>query len=170
MTRLDLQSGFVAPEANSTRIELAPLTEEAALELARAATEDAPLPERELALMVAQAGGSPLFLRELIAAAKNGDSVENLPDSIEEVVAARIDRLPVDVRHLLRRMSVLGQSFPVDLLADVVEDLPAPEDPIWQQVEQSGYAASSTRGRRTPSVDGRSRATTSNPSSCRCTT
>ncbi len=136
MTRSDVASGFVAPEGSSTRIELGPLSEEAALELARAATEDAPLSERELSLLVARSGGSPLFLRELIAAARSGNAVESLPESIEEVAAARIDRLPVDARRLLRRMSVLGQSFPVDLLADVVDDLPGPDDPTWDQVEE----------------------------------
>ncbi len=135
MTRSNVESGFVAPEESSTRIELGPLTEEAALELARAATEDAPLSERELALLVARSGGNPLFLRELIAAARSGDAVENLPESIEEVAAARIDRLPVDARRLLRRMSVLGQSFRVDLLSEVVDDLPEPNDPIWHQLE-----------------------------------
>ncbi len=115
---------------------LGPLAEDAALELARAASEDAPLSERELSLLVARSGGNPLFLRELIAAARSGDAVENLPESIEEVAAARIDRLPVDARRLLRRMSVLGQSFSVDLLADVVDDLPEPDDPTWDQVEE----------------------------------
>ena len=136
MTRRDLPSGFVAPEGSSTRIELGPMAEEAALELARAATEDAPLSERELSLLVARSGGNPLFLRELIAVARSGESVDSLPESIEEVAAARIDRLPVDARRLLRRMSVLGQSFPVNLLADVVDDLPGPDDPTWRPLEE----------------------------------
>ena len=37
-TRSDVASGFVAPEGSSTRIVLGPLTEDAALELARAAS------------------------------------------------------------------------------------------------------------------------------------
>ena len=32
-------------------------------------------------------------------------------------------------------MSVLGQSFPVDLLADVVDDLPGPDDLTWHQLD-----------------------------------
>ncbi len=135
-TSSDVSSGFVAPEVSGIRMELGPLDQAAALELARAATEDAPLSERELTLLVERSGGSPLFLRELIAAAKSGDSVENLPESIEEVAAARIDRLDIDARRLLRRMSVLGQSFTFDLLADVVDDLPGPDDPTWQQLEE----------------------------------
>ena len=136
VTTSDIDTGFVALEGSTNRIELGPLSEEAALELARAATEDAPLTERELSLLVARSGGNPLFLRELVAAAMSGDDVESLPESIEEVAAARIDRLPVDARRLLRRMSVLGQSFPVDLLAEVVDDLPGPDDPTWDQLEE----------------------------------
>jgi class 3 adenylate cyclase/tetratricopeptide (TPR) repeat protein len=135
-TRSDVPAGFVAPEGSSTRIELRPLTQQAALQLARAVTEEAPLSERELLLLVERSGGSPLFLRELIGAAMSGDSVDSLPESIEEVAAARIDRLPVDARRLLRRMSVLGQSFTVDLLADVVDDLPGSDDLTWSQVEE----------------------------------
>jgi class 3 adenylate cyclase/tetratricopeptide (TPR) repeat protein len=135
-TRSDIASGFVAPEESSTRIMLGPLAEDATWELARAASEDAPLSERGLSLLVARSGGNPLFLRELIAAARSGDAVESLPESVEEVAAARIDRLPVEARRLLRRMSVLGQSFSVDLLADVVDDLPEPEDPTWDQVAE----------------------------------
>ncbi len=33
-------------------------------------------------------------------------------------------------------MSVLGQSFTVDLLADVVDDLPGTDDPIWGQLNE----------------------------------
>jgi class 3 adenylate cyclase/tetratricopeptide (TPR) repeat protein len=135
-TRSDVVSGFVVPEGSSTRIELGPLSADAALELAGVATEDEPLSDRELSLLVARSGGNPLFLRELIAAARSGDAVESLPDSIEEVAAARIDRLPIDARRLLRRMSVLGQSFPADLLADVVDDLPEPDDPTWRRLEE----------------------------------
>jgi predicted ATPase len=134
VTRSDIDTG-VALEGSTNRIELGPLSEEAAWEVARAATEDAPLTERELSLLVARSGGNPLFLRELIAATLNGDDVESLPESIEEVAAARIDRLPVDARRLLRRMSVLGRSFPIDLLAEVVDDLPGSDDPTWEQLE-----------------------------------
>ena len=59
-----------------------------------------------------------------------------MPDTVEDVIAARIDRLSRDDRHLLRRMSVLGQSFPADLLADVVGELPADDDPTWRRLDE----------------------------------
>ena len=65
-----------------------------------------------------------------------GDSVEALPDSIEEVVAARIDRLPSEDRYLLRRLSVLGRSFSLDLLNQVIDDLPDPSDSTWARMDE----------------------------------
>ena len=125
LTRRDVSSGFIAPDDTPTsRIELHPLSQAEAAELALAATHETPLPASEMQLLVDRSGGNPLFVRELVAAVQNGDSIGALPGSIEDVVVARIDRLAATDRHLLRRMSVLGQSFSADLLGDVVDDVP----------------------------------------------
>ncbi len=42
---------------------------------------------------------------------------------------------PLPTASLLRRMSVLGQSFSTDLLAEVVDDVPDRTDPIWARLE-----------------------------------
>ena len=136
VTRRDEDSGFVAPLEVAARIDLPPLDEAAATELAQIVTEDAPIPPHELVALVERSGGNPLFLRELLAAATSGDSVEALPDSIEEVIAARIDRLPSEDRYLLRRLSVLGRSFSLDLLNQVIDDLPDPSDSTWERMEE----------------------------------
>ena len=136
LTRRDVASGFVAPEDTAvTRMELGPLSHEEAAALAFDATHENPLPRREVELLVDRSGGNPLFVRELVAAVLNGDSISALPDSVEDVVVARIDRLPVLDRQLLRRMSVLGQSFSAQLLADVVEDVPDQGDATWTRLE-----------------------------------
>ena len=134
MTRRDLESGFVAPD-DATRIDLGPLDEQETTRLAEAATSETPLSASELGVLVRRSGGNPLFLRELLAAALGGAEVEGLPDSVEGVVAARIDRLSSDDRHLLRRLSVLGQSAPIDLVGAVVDELPAPRHPVWRRLD-----------------------------------
>ena len=136
LTRRDVGSGFVAPDDTSvTVIELHPLSQAEAAELALAATRDSPLPGREIQLLADRSGGNPLFVRELIAAVLHGDSISALPHSVEGVVVAHIDHLGATDRHLLRRMSVLGQSFGVDLLSDVVDDVPGAHDEIWTRLE-----------------------------------
>ena len=82
------------------------------------------MPPHEIGVIVERSGGNPLFLRELLAAARGGETVEALPDSIDEVIAARIDRLSADDRHLIRRISVLGQTSSFELLRDVLDDFP----------------------------------------------
>ena len=133
VTRRDVETGFVGP-VDATRLELGPLNDVEATALAELATHDAPLPAHELQLLVGRSDGNPLFLRELLAAAMGGASVDALPDSVEEVVAARIDRLSSDDRHLLRRLSVLGQSAPLHLVREVIDDLPERDDPTWERL------------------------------------
>jgi len=74
-----------------------------------------------------RSGGNPLFLIGIAVSALAGAEVEELPDSVEAVVAARIDQLPVGDRYLLRRASVLGRSFP-DYQLEAVVDQPLDDD------------------------------------------
>ncbi len=80
LTRRDVGTGFIAPEETPvTRLELDPLNEVEAAELALAATRESPLPGREIKLLVDRSGGNPLFLRELMAAVLQGEAVGALP-------------------------------------------------------------------------------------------
>src|SRR5207253_399983 len=59
---------------------------------------------------VARAEGNPLFLEQLLRGAQSGES-EDVPDSIQSIVLARLDRLPLPERRAVQAASVLGQSF-----------------------------------------------------------
>ena len=111
----------MAPEgAPVTTMLLEPLNATDTATLAMAATQAAPLPTHEMDQLVERSGGNPLFLQELVTAARDVGGVESLPGSIESLVTARIDRLPSDRRSVLREISVLGYSFPRDLAAAVL--------------------------------------------------
>jgi tetratricopeptide (TPR) repeat protein len=112
VSRRDEETGFVLPEApRCTSLKLTPLSEEALGSLIDLATEDAPFPRHEVAELSGRSGGNPLFLQELLHAAKGAGSVEGLPDSIEGMITAEIDRLANADRRVLRYASVLGMSF-----------------------------------------------------------
>ena len=67
-----------------------------------------------------RAAGNPLFLEQLLRSAGEG-SAETLPDSIQSLVLARMDRLfPIDKRAL-QAASVIGQRFEVDTLRHLLE-------------------------------------------------
>ncbi len=139
-TRRDVESGLVLGVEASTRLRLEPLGEAEANELVQVAARDAPLPAHEVAALAERSGGNPLFLRELVAAARDAQDIDALPDSVEAVIAARIDRLSADDRHLLRRISVLGRSAPFKLLAAVLDDVPGPGDAIWARLGEFAAA------------------------------
>ncbi len=136
VSRRSVDTGFVAPEESVARLELGPLSENDARTLAGVVAGDAALTARQLHAVAARSGGNPLFLRELVAAAVTAGEVESLPDTVDGVVAMRIDSLSTDDRVLLRRLAVLGQAFPIELARDVLEELPHGSDPVWRRLDE----------------------------------
>ena len=102
-------------------MRLQPLTGEAASELIALAAGDEPIPASDLAEIAERAGGNPLFARELLAARGDG-SVDELPETIEMLITARIDSLAPRERLLLRCASVIGPSFDLAMLAEVLSE------------------------------------------------
>jgi class 3 adenylate cyclase/tetratricopeptide (TPR) repeat protein len=121
LTRSLGAEGFLAPESPSvTRVELNPLGLDEARNLIFSATEEAPLPPQQVELLARQADGNPLFLVELLQALRHSGSLEEIPQSVEAMIAARIDTLPLSDRTLLRRLSVLGTGFQLEQVAAVL--------------------------------------------------
>ena len=87
------------------RLEVGPLAEPATVVLAQAATVDAPLLPHDLQVVVDRSGGNPQFLLDLVAALAAGTV---LPDSVESAATARIDRLSITDRALVRRARSSG--------------------------------------------------------------
>ncbi len=70
-----------------------------------------------------RAEGNPFFTAELVQALfdRDGDSRErDLPVTVQGVLMARIDRLPLVARQVLQLASVMGRTFTDDLLADLM--------------------------------------------------
>ena len=105
------------------RIHLEPLGVEAALELATDASANDPLPDHLLADIATRSLGNPMFVLELVDALQRGASLDELPTSLEAVLAARIDALSPPDRRLLRYVAVLGSWFDTTLVEDVLGDL-----------------------------------------------
>ena len=110
----------VALPPGAEKIELQPLTAAASAALLTAATEAAPLRPHEISKVVGRAGGNPLFIEEIIWAAREAGSLESLPGSLEAAIAAQIDGLDPAARRLLRYASVLGNSFRRSVLAGIL--------------------------------------------------
>ncbi len=122
-TRRDGQAGgYAAEPGQATEVRPGPLDNAAALALVTAETEEAPLPPHEMEILARRAGGNPLFLRGLVLAARQTGSIEGLPDSVEDLITAQIDRLRPNARTVLRYASVLGVTFKTELLDAMLAD------------------------------------------------
>jgi len=140
--RRNLSTGFCAPvDRHVEQVLLEPLPRAALEELAETAADvpgrGATLAPYQLAVLVNRSGGNPLFLIELVAAARLAGGIEALPTSVEGVITARIDRLAPSDRAIVRRLSVLGQTFSWELAAAVLGDgAPPPSDPVWLRLAE----------------------------------
>ncbi|OAI55847.1 hypothetical protein AYO48_02635 [Gaiella sp. SCGC AG-212-M14] len=107
------------------KLSLERLADEEVTELVEAALA-APLESRAVELVAAHAEGNPFFAEEVLAdlldrgllERKNGgwslrDAAVDLgiPDSVQGVLAARIDLLPPEAKEALQAASVIGRSF-----------------------------------------------------------
>lgn len=102
------------------RVDLAPLDHEARRRLVEEATLARPLPDHVLDALAERSGGNPLFLGELVNAVLSSGSTTDLPDSVEALIASRIDTLLPEERTVLRQAAVLGARLSEDLLTKLV--------------------------------------------------
>ncbi|HEX2645408.1 MAG TPA: AAA family ATPase, partial [Thermoanaerobaculia bacterium] len=82
------------------------------------------LPDELIEAVLGKAGGNPFFLEELTKTlAEHGDSWSGatVPDTVQGVLMARIDRLPEEHKRLLQTASVLGRELSPDLLGALWE-------------------------------------------------
>jgi class 3 adenylate cyclase/tetratricopeptide (TPR) repeat protein len=122
--------------ADGVEIALEPLSADAVETLLHSATDSSPLPAHRLRALAERSGGNPLFLIELIADVSVSRG-EALPDSVEALVTAQIDRLVPADRVLLRQAAVLGRSFDEGLLASTLEGQAGPpDDEAWARLSR----------------------------------
>ena len=96
--------------------------------------KDPNVPPEVLDVLIAQSGGNPLFLRELlrscveseyISCSKSGDKVYNLPedldipDSVGKIITMKLSAISEDALELLRIVSLSPDGFQLGLLEDV---------------------------------------------------
>ena len=141
-TRRAGDGGFLAAEGTpplpALTLRLEPLPPDDAKSLIRAAAGDRELSDDELGAIFERGAGNPLFLQKLALPEEAGAVGEQLPDTVESLVATRIDRLAPADRALLRWASVLGTSFSGSVIADVLEGDPtaASDSEAWDRLAE----------------------------------
>jgi class 3 adenylate cyclase/tetratricopeptide (TPR) repeat protein len=114
-------------------LDVAPLDPASCRLLLEALLPGAHLPEALVAKVLDRAEGNPLFVEELVRAMEDQGVVRReggaivagaiddlrLPETVQGIVAARIDRLDPDSKRTLQLASVVGRTFDYDVLRSI---------------------------------------------------
>jgi len=122
--------------ANYQVINLFPLSRDESTQLVQSLLKIENLPEEIRQLILDKAEGNPFFLEELLRSlldagivllekdktiVTRGVKELEVPDTLQGVIAARIDRLPQESKRTLQTASVIGRMFQQQVLAYLVE-------------------------------------------------
>ena len=118
-----------------TQLALRRLNAHESLSIIRSALGTDRVPEGLARLILERAEGNPFFLEELTRAALEHGEVAagtRVPETIQGVLMARMDRLPDTPRRVLQTASVLGRAVPLRLLGAIWQDA----TPLAPQLEE----------------------------------
>jgi class 3 adenylate cyclase len=108
---LERRPGWGGGKVNAAMIALTPLTDEQTAQLIQALS-DRPLLEADAqSALLDRAGGNPLYAEQYVRMLAERGSVEELPETVQGIIAARLDSLPLEEKALLQRASVVGKVF-----------------------------------------------------------
>ncbi len=145
----------VAPDV---RIELAALADADLRKLAATLLGPEPEVQSLVGEIVRRAGGNPFFVEEAVQALVDGGWLAGaprrlrllrevtqwpVPDTVQALLAARIDRLPEPARAALQAAAVIGQTFDQVLLADILE---RPVTSEVAELQRLGFIGASAEG------------------------
>jgi len=131
-----------------TEIELENLNEEESQSLIREMLQISDVPDQIRKIVLGKSEGNPYFIEELIQMLVNenvllkknnqwvvesGIDVNMVPNSLQGLLTARIDRLPPEARFTLRVASVIGRSFTERVIEYVMADH-APDLELMEQL------------------------------------
>jgi class 3 adenylate cyclase/tetratricopeptide (TPR) repeat protein len=135
--RPELSLGDFEQAKNYHQIRLKELEKEDALNLASVHLESAALPEQMERLVWEKSRGNPLYLQELIHSLRDSGHIAwnpesgryemrcqpeqiKIPDTVQDVIMARIDKLDEMGRKVIKTASVIGRVFSFDTLSTVL--------------------------------------------------
>ena len=108
---LDARPSWAGGIRSASSIDLAPLGGPDSQELVATLLSSSEVPPAQLALVLERAEGNPLFLEEIARALRDGGGLQAVPDSLQALIAARIDGLERDEKRLLQSAALAGRVF-----------------------------------------------------------
>ena len=109
----DRRPGWGGGKPNASTISLSPLSDEETAKLLMALLERTVLPAEQQAALLRRAGGNPLYAEQFARMlVERGDADElPIPETVQGIIAARLDGLDMEEKALLQDAAVVGKVF-----------------------------------------------------------
>jgi len=145
--RLDWGAG----KPNALTISIPALTDEETARLLAELLEQAVMPAALQSALLARAGGNPLYAVEFVRMlSERGSDAERdelpLPDSIQGIIAARLDALSSEEKLVLQDAAVVGRTFWVGSLAHISSE---PRETVEERLRSLEHKQFVARQRQT---------------------
>jgi class 3 adenylate cyclase/tetratricopeptide (TPR) repeat protein len=120
---LDTRPSWGGGIRRASTVDLVPLDPTESAELADALLAGVEVGPAQRTLVLERAEGNPLFLEEIARTLREGEEVDGLPDTVQAMIAARIDRLDPDEKRILQSAALIGRVFWQGALGRLESDL-----------------------------------------------
>jgi DNA-binding SARP family transcriptional activator len=113
---LDRRPAWSGGKANALTITLPPLSDAETAQLIADVLAQSPVEAEMHDALLARAAGNPLYAEQFARAVAERGSLEELPETVHGIIAARLDGLLTQEKALLQDAAVVGRVFWLDAL------------------------------------------------------
>jgi len=147
---LERRPGWGGGKPNAVSLSLSPLSEEGAARLLAALLDRPVLEADQQQALLAKVGGNPLYAEQYARALVERGELVELPETLQGIIAARLDALADEEKHVLQDAAVVGKVFWAGAVAALDAEADVDVGDILQRLERKQFVQ---RARR-PSVAG----------------
>jgi len=118
---LERRPGWGGGKRNATTISLSPLSENETARLIGALMQRSVLAAEVQSALLSRAGGNPLYAEEYVRMIQDRgvEQTADLPESVQGIIAARLDALTAEEKDVVQDAAVLGKVLWVGALAEI---------------------------------------------------
>jgi len=135
---------IIIKKTEFTEIELEPLNEKDSNRIIKSMTKDIEIPETTFEKVREMSSGNPFYLEEWCNLVNDLNGKRDklpIPNTLNALILARIDRLEKDMKQLLQNTAVIGKEFMTKILSEVENRLETSTnvDDFLQELETNEY-------------------------------
>src|SRR3954470_14531906 len=136
---LERRPGWGGGKANATTVSLQPLRDDETAGLVASLLGRPVQDAEQQSILLERAGGNPLFAEQYVRMLGERGSAGGLPDSVQGVIAARLDALPVDEKTLVQEAAVYGKVFWAGAVSGALGLEDAEVDDLLRRLERKDF-------------------------------